>query len=121
VHVAVGGVNPAIVARLAPALAPLAALDVSLALTADAVLSPNLELQHATLHAESGPGRAFLPKKGGGTSPGNFAALALDADGDAHAVTLTRLRVVVAAPAPSPPTTVVFTGDATRDATHMAT
>jgi hypothetical protein len=118
VHVAVGAVNPAVVARLAPALAPLAALDVPLTVTADLALSPGFDLQHATIHAESGPGRAFLPAKGGGTSPGDFASLLLDADGDAHSVTLTRLRVVVAPPSASPPTTVVFTGDAARDANH---
>jgi hypothetical protein len=118
VHVAAGAVNPAVVARLAPMLAPLAVLDVPLALTSEIVLGPALDVQHATLHAESGPGRAFLPKKGGGTSPGDFASLVLDADGDAHAVTLTRLRIVVAPLSPSPPTIVVFTGTAIRDATH---
>ena len=120
VHVAGRAVNPAAIARLAPALAPLAVLDVPLAITGDLVLSPALDLQHAAMHAQSGPGRAFLPKKGGGTSPGAFASLALDADGDAHAVRLTRLQIVVEPPAPSLPMTAVVTGEAMRDAGHMA-
>jgi hypothetical protein len=118
VHVAGGALNPAVIARLAPTLAPLSALDVPLAITGDLALSPALDLQHATVHAQSGPGRAFLPKKGGGTSPAEFDSLSLDADGDSRAMTLTQLQIVVDPPAPSLPMTAVFTGAATRDASH---
>ena len=117
-HAAIGAVNPAVLAQLAPALQPLSTVDAPIAVTADAVLSPEFDLQHAVLHAQSGPGRVFLPKKRGGTAPADFVSLALDAAGDSHHVSLTGLRVVVAPPSGSPPTTVVISGDATRDSQH---
>ena len=115
VHASVGSVDPATIAHLAPGLAPLAALDAAVTLRADLTLGPALNLRRATLHAESGPGRAFLPAKGGGTSPAAFAALSLDANGDAHAVRLDGLRIVLS-PSASPATTVLFTGAASRSA-----
>jgi hypothetical protein len=118
VHVTVAAVNPAALAPLAPALAPLAALDATIALTADLALAPDLGLRRAVVHAEAGPGRVFLPAKGGGTSPGNFASVALDAAGDMHALKLTALRVVLTPPSGSPPSTVVISGDASRSSDH---
>ena len=119
-HATAAALNPAALARLLPGLAPLAMLDAALALDADVELGPALALRHARLHAESGPGQLFLPAKGGGASPANFASLALDADGNADALTLTALRLVLAPPSGAPPTTLLFSGAASRAAGHAA-
>ena len=118
VHVTVAELNPAVLSRLLPALAPLAALDVPLSVGADIALTAGLRLHHVALHAESGPGRAFLPAKGGGTSPEPFAALSLDAAGDLHAITLGGLRIVLAPPSGAPPSTITVTGDLNRTVDH---
>jgi hypothetical protein len=115
-HATLSAINPALVSRLAPGLAPLGVLDATLGLAADVEIGPDLTLHHAALHVQSGPGRAFLPAKGGGTSPADFVSLALDANGDLGAVTLTGLRLVLAPPSGQPQTTLVLTGDASRTA-----
>jgi hypothetical protein len=114
VHATVSAINPAALSRLVPGLAPLAMMDATLGLAADAEMGPDLTLHRAALHAESGPGRVFLPAKGGGTSPADFASLALDVHGNLGAVTLTGLRVVLAPPSGHPPTTLRLSGDVSR-------
>lgn len=118
-HATASALNPAALARLLPALAPLGALDAALAVTADVTLTPALAVQHAAVHAESGPGRAFLPAKHG-VSPAAFASLSLDADGAADALHLTALRLVLAPPSGAPPSTILLSGDAMRTAGHGA-
>lgn len=111
-HATVSAINPAAISRLLPGLAPLAMMDATLGLAVDAEMGPGWALNHAVLHAESGPGRVFLPAKGGGTSPADFASLTLDAHGNLDAVTLTGLRVVLAPPSGHPPSTLLLSGDA---------
>jgi len=112
-RVTVSPTSPAALARLAPALAPLAALDAPVGLSVEAELGPDLALRHASLHAEAGPGVALLPAKGG-TSPAKFASLTLDAAGNLDAVTLQALRIVLAPPSGAPPSTIMLSGDAAR-------
>ncbi|MEJ1977774.1 MAG: hypothetical protein WDN49_18335 [Acetobacteraceae bacterium] len=106
--------SPAALARLVPMLAPLAALDAPVGLTAEATLGPDLSLQRGTLHAEAGPGTVLLPAKGGGTSPGTFTSLTLDAAGNFDAITLRALRIVLTPPSGAPPSTITISGDAAR-------
>ena len=106
--------SPAALAHLVPALAPLAALDAPVGLTAEAELGPDLALQHASLHAEAGPGVALLPANKGGTSPGKFASLTLDMAGNLDAVTVQALRIVLAPPSGAPSSTITLSGDAAR-------
>lgn len=117
VHASIGAVNPAVLAHLDPTFAPMAMLDAPVALVGDLILSPGFDLKHAALHAESSGGQLFLPKKGGGTTPADFAALVLDADGDAHSIMVRGLRIVLA-PSKSPTTTVLITGEASRTEDH---
>ena len=115
-HATLSAINPAALSRLAPGLAPMGAMDAAVAVAADAEIGPGLTLRHASVHAQSGPGRLFLPAKGGGTSPAEFASLALDAQGNRDAVTLTALRIVLQPPEGHPPTTLTLSGDDRRTA-----
>ncbi len=112
--VATSPVSPAALAKAVPALAALGALDAAISLRIEASLDPAMTLRHVAVHAESGSGSVQLPAKGGGTSTGQFASMALDAEGDLQSVTLRQLRLVLAAPSGNPPTTVLFSGDAAR-------
>ncbi len=107
-------VSPASLAAAVPALHALSALDAPVAVRAEATFGPGLDLLHAAVHAEAGPGLVNLPAKGGGTNAAQFAALALDADGTPGAATLQALRVVVQPPSGAAPTTVVLSGAAER-------
>ncbi len=111
---AIPAIDPAALARAVPSLAPAAALDTSFALKATAAFGPRFALRMASLHAEAGPGTVYLPAKGGGTSPGHFAALSLDADGNLSHATVRSLRIVVQPPSGNPPTTVQASATADR-------
>ncbi len=118
-HATVSPTSPAALARLVPALAPLAAFDAPVGLTADAELGPELGLLHASVHAQAGPGVALLPAWHGGTSPGNFTSVTLDAAGNLDALTLQALRIVLTPPSGVPPTTITLSGDAARSGGRM--
>ncbi len=106
--------NPAALARAVPALAAAAALDATVALQGEATVGPDLTLRHASVHAEAGPGTVQLPAKGGGTSAGHFASMALDAEGTPAQVRLRGLTLVLAPPSGNPATTAVISGVADR-------
>ena len=114
VELTVPSVNPAALARAIPALAAAAALDADVALRGTASLGPDFSLQHASMHAETGPGTAQLPMKGGGTAPAKFASATLDADGTPESVTLGALRLVLAPASGNAPSTAVLSGTAQR-------
>ncbi|MBV9735945.1 MAG: hypothetical protein JO209_08540 [Acidisphaera sp.] len=82
--------GPAALARAAPSLAPLAALDAPVGGTLDLDLGPHLAVRHAALHAEIGPGSVQIA----GSAVG-LGAAALTLEGDRDAVTLSALRVAL--------------------------
>ena len=91
---------PAELAGLAPAFAPLAALDATVTLQGQASLGPDLALR--TLHAEAAVGAGTI-HAGDGTAPVLSASLTLDGSPD-------RLRAALrleTAPSPDGPRTVV--------------
>ncbi len=115
----VPGVNPAVLARAIPALAAAGAFDADVAVQGDAAFGPDLAVQHASVHAQTGPGTVQLPAKGGGTGAGHFASLVLDAEGTPARVTLRGLTLVLAPPSGDPATTVVISGVADRADGHF--
>ncbi len=110
VQATIPSINPAVLARAVPALAAAGALDSDVALRGEATLGADFSLQHASLHADAGPGTVQLPKKGGGTSPGRFESVTLDADGTPAKLTLGGLKLVLAPPSGNPASTVVISG-----------
>lgn len=110
----VSPLSPASLGRAVPQLAALQALDAAVGVQVVASFGPGLTPLRASVHAESGPGTAQIPAKGGGTSPAKFASMALDADGSPSHATLQRLRVVLASPSGGSSTTVVLSGEASR-------
>ena len=93
--------NPARLASLAPAFAPLAALDAAVTLVGHADLGPNLLPTRAAVTIEAGAGTAHIAQ---GTSPLLGATLALDGTMDRLEATLRRLEL---APRPDGPKTLV--------------
>lgn len=112
-------VSPASLAHLHPSLAPLAMVDAPMTLHAQAELSPNWSLRHAAVQALLGPGVALLPAKGGGTSPGRFESIALDAEGDLAAVTIRSLHLVLRPRAATLPTNIQASGTVSRRGSGM--
>jgi hypothetical protein len=109
-------IDPATLAHAVPALAAGGALDATVALHAQAAFGPDFAIRHASVHAETGAGTVQLPAKGGGTSPGRFTSVTLDADGTPAKINLQGLRLVLRPPSGSPPSTIVFSGAADRTA-----
>ncbi len=110
----VPSVNPAALARAIPQLAAAGALDADLAVRADAAFGPDLGMQHASLHAQAGPGTVRLPAKKGGTSPGHFASLMLDADATPAQLVLHGLTLALAPASGNPVSTLVLSGTVDR-------
>ncbi len=98
--------SPAALAPLLPALAPAAALDAPITLTASATLGPELGLRH--LHADVALGSGTV-RAGTGTAPIRGAALSLDGTLDRMAVTLDHLEMTPGADRPH----TTFTGRGT--------
>ncbi len=113
-QVSLSPVSPAALAAAVPALHALSALDAAVALQGEAAFGPAMELRHAAVHAQAGPGLVNLPAKGGSTNAAQFASLSLDADGTPDAATLRALRIVVQPPSGAPPTAAVLSGTAER-------
>ena len=109
-------IDPATLAHAIPALAAGGALDATVAMHAQAAFGPKLEIRHASVHAEAGAGTVQLPAKGGGTSPGRFTSVTLDAEGTPDKITLQGLRLVLTPPSGNPPSTIVFSGTGDRAA-----
>ncbi len=82
--------HPAALARTAPGLAPLAALEAPVAITLGVELGPRLALRNALLEAKIGAGQAHL---GGGLVP--LEGATLSAEGNADQVTLQSLRIAL--------------------------
>ncbi len=114
VQASLSPVSPAVLAEAIPSLHALSALDAPVAARVAAAFGPAMELLHATVHAEAGPGSVNLPAKGGGANAAQFAALSLDAEATPDAATLQALRIVVQPPSGAPPTTVVLSGAVER-------
>jgi hypothetical protein len=112
-------INPATLAHTVPALAVGGALDAAVALHAQADFGPDFEIKHASVHAEAGAGTVQLPAKGGGTSPGHFTSVTLDAAATPAKITLQSLRLVLTPPSGNPPSTLVFSGTADRAAGNV--
>ena len=106
-------VSPAALAGAIPSLAMLNALDAAVVLRVDASFDPAMQPVRATIHAESGPGTAQLPAKGG-VSPARFESLSLDADANPTHATVQALRVVLRPPSGAPDTTLTLSGRADR-------
>ncbi len=113
-RVSLSPLSPAALARLVPELKPLSQFDAPVGLTAEAELNSKLGLRTASLHAEVGPGIALLPAWHGGTSPGSFTSMTLDASATANALTVQALRVVLTPPSGAAPTTITLSGNAQR-------
>ena len=111
--------NPATLARAIPALAAGSALDAAVALHMHASFGPGFDIQAANVHAEIGPGTVQLPAKGGGTSPGRFTSVTLDALGTPAKISLQSLRLVLTPASGNPPSTVVLSGTVDRAAGHF--
>ncbi len=106
-------VSPAALAQVLPQLSALSALDAAIGLRVQASFNPAMQPVRATVHAESGPGTAQLPAKGG-PSPAKFDSLSLDADVTQVHATVQALRVVLRPPSGAAPTTVTLSGTADR-------
>ena len=106
--------SPAAVAAAVPQLAPLQALDATVALRAQASFGAGLALKAASVHAEAGAGVAHLPVDGGGTSPARFDSITLDAEGTPAKARVAGLRLVLPSPSGAAPTTLVVSGTGER-------
>ena len=102
--------SPAALARVLPGAARLAALDAAITVQATGDFGREMQLEHGSVHAESGPGTALIPAKGGTTSPGQFAAMSLDASFTPREVTIQTVRLVLAPPSGNPPSNLVLSG-----------
>ena len=108
---------PAALARAAPALAPLEAIDAPVDGQASLTLGPALGMHHATLQARMGAGTVLVA---GSAIPVSGATLALDVDAGndtgSGIATLRRLHLALVAPDGSRPGPVIdITGTARRD------
>ncbi len=113
VSVTTSPVSPAALASAIPSLSMLSALDAAVTLRVDASFDPAMQPTHATIHAQSGPGTAQLPAKGG-ASPARFESMSLDADATPTHLTVQALRVVLRPPSGAPATTLTLSGTADR-------
>ncbi|CAH2599641.1 conserved protein of unknown function [Rhodovastum atsumiense] len=103
-------VNPARLAKLAPALAPLAALDATVTLGGTAELSDDFAPQRFSLRTRIGAGRIFL---GEGSAPLLGATAEFDGTPSQAELRLTRLEL---APRPEGPRSVIQASAALRRA-----
>ena len=112
-HVTTSPVSPAALAHAVPQWAALSALDAAVAIDVQASFDAAMQPLRATVHAQSGPGTALLPAKGG-SSPDQFEAMSLDMDATPVHATLRALRVMLRSPSGGPSSTLTLSGTADR-------
>ena len=108
-------ITPGALARAAPKLAPLAALEASVSTEADLDLTPTLAVRRARVDVQSGPGSAHLGK---GTVA--LRAAHLQADIGADAIKVETLRIEFPGPTGVPAPVLQAHGDVQRAAGRLA-
>jgi hypothetical protein len=115
IRVRLSPVIPSVIARAAPSLAALAALDAPVGGEATLDLDGTLSLHHARISLRSGAGQAHI---GAGEIP--FLNAALVASGTPHAVTLETFQVNLRGHEGGPSTRVEARGTVQRDARQIS-